>query len=163
LLVTVSIRFNTIHDVFSIENKKVCFYDRLYRIIERTYPSNLDNLYYSSENDTERLLHLQNNDQGDGVVIFRYSLSFIYTQIKSFCDSLYPLYDENLFTQEVIVAISQTLGELGDELVIVMDTMVDKDLYRDRHDDIVSSADEGCDIRVTNNRNRIAWESFLHH
>jgi len=128
--------------------------------MEREYPTNVGNFHTSNVNDTERLQYLQSNDQCDGVVISRYSLSFISTQVESSCNSLYPLYDEDLFSQEVIIPISQTLGELGDELVNVMDIMASKNLYRDRHNDIVSSLDEGCNFRVLNDQNGVLWESF---
>jgi len=160
LLVIVSIRFKSIHDVFATENKKVCFHYSLFDIMEREYPTNVGNFHTSNVNDTERLQYLQSNDQCDGVVISRYSLSFISTQVESSCNSLYPLYDEDLFSQEVIIPISQTLGELGDELVNVMDIMASKNLYRDRHNDIVSSLDEGCNFRVLNDQNGVLWESF---
>jgi len=160
LLVIVSIRFKTIHDVFATENKKVCFHDSLLGIMEREYPTHVDSFNKSNVNDTQRLQYLQSNDQCDGVVISRYSLSFISTQIKSSCNKLYPLYDEDLFSQEVIVPISQTLGALGDELVRVMDIMASKNLYRIRHDDIVSSLDEGCEFRVLNYQNGVLWEVF---
>ena len=92
MLFIVSIRYNSVHDVFSTENKKVFFHDSLYGIMEREYPTNVDDFHISSVNDTQRLLYLQSNDQCDGVVISRYSLSFISTQVGS-CDILYPLYD----------------------------------------------------------------------
>ena len=156
-LVIVSSRFKTIHDVFAKE-KKVCFHDSLYSIMKRDYPTNEDDFHSSSINDTERLINLQSNVECDSMVISRYSLSFISTQIQSSCDSLYPLYDENLFNQEVIVAVSQTLGELGDELINVLDIMTNKNLYRDRHDDIVSNLTEGCEFRALNDRKGVAWE-----
>jgi len=157
----VSTRFQTIYDVFSAENKKVCFHDSLFGIMEREYPTDVDNFHNSTANDAERLLNLQNNDECDGLVISRYSLSFISTQIESSCDNLYPLYDENLFTQEVIIAISQTLGEFGDELVNIMDIMASKNLYRESHDNIVSNLSEGCEFKALNDRNGVAWESFF--
>ena len=161
LLVIVSIRFNTIYDVFSTENKKVCFHDSLYGVMERKYPTNVDDFRNSSLDDTERLHDLQSNDQCDGVVISRYSLSFISTQTQSSCNSLYPLYDEDLFTQEVVVAVSQTLGELGDELINVMDIMASNNLYQERHDYIVSNLAEGCEFQAVNDRKGVAWESFF--
>jgi len=161
LLIIVSNRFHTIYDVFSTEKKKVCFHDSLRGVMERKYPTNVDDFRNSSVNDTERLHDLQSNDQCDGVVISRYSLSFISTQAQSSCDSLYPLYDEDLFTQEVIVAVSQTLGELGDELINVMDIMASKNLYQERHDDIVSSLTEGCEFQAVNGRKGVVWESFF--
>ena len=159
-MVIVSTRFQTIRDVFATESKKVCFHDSLYGIMERKYPTNIDNFHHSSVNDSERLFYLQNNDDCDSMVISRYSLAFISTQIESSCDSLYPLYDEDLFTQEVIIAISQTLGELGDELINVMDIMASKNLYRERHDNIVSHFNEGCEYKALNDRNGVVWESF---
>ena len=160
LLVIVPSRFKTIHDVFA-KNKTVCFHDSLYGVMKRDYPTNVDNFRNSSANDLQRLLNLQSNDECDSMVISRYSLSFISTQNKSSCDSLYPLYDEDLFTQEVIVAISQTLGELGDEVVNVMDIMASKNLYRESHDDIVSSLTEGCEFQALNHRKGVAWKSFF--
>jgi len=152
LLVIVSSRFKTIHDVFSTEHKKVCFHDSLYGIMEREYPTNVDNFRNSSVNDTERLIKLQSNVECDCIVISQYSLSFISTRIEPSCDSLYPLYDEDLFTQEVIVAVSQTLGELGDEVINVMDIMTSKNLYRESHDYSVSNLNEGCEFQALNDR-----------
>lgn len=82
------------------------------------------------------------------------------TQIGS-CDGLYPLYYENLFTQEVIVAISQTLGDLGDEFVNVMSTMASKNLYRDRHDDYVANLGEACEFKALNDRTRVSWKALF--
>ena len=160
LLVILSGRFKTIHDVFANE-KTVCFHDSLYGIMKGDYPTNVDNFRNSSANDSQRLLNLQSNDECDSMVISRYSLSFISTQIKSSCDSLYPLYDEDLFSQEVIVSTSQTLGELGDGLINVMDIMASKNLYRDRHDEIVSNLTEGCEFQALNDRKGVAWKSFF--
>ena len=129
--------------------------------MERKYPTNVDDFRNSSLDDTERLHDLQSNDQCDGVVISRYSLSFISTQTQSSCNSLYPLYDEDLFTQEVVVAVSQTLGELGDELINVMDIMASNNLYQERHDYIVSNLAEGCEFQAVNDRKGVAWESFF--
>ena len=159
LLVIVSTRFKTIHDVFAAE-KKVCFHESLYDIMEREYPANVKSFRNSSAIDLERLFNLQRNDECDSIVISRYSLSFISTQIES-CDSLYPLYDEDLFAQEVIVAISQTLGELGDELINVMDEMASKNLYREKHDSYVSNLTKACEFQALNDRNGVAWESFF--
>jgi len=159
LLIIVSTRFKTINDVFVAE-KKVCFHKSLYDIMEREYPANVKSFRYSSAKDSERLFYLQHNDECDSVVISRYSLSFISTQIES-CNSMYPLYDEDLFAQEVIVAISQTLGELGDELVNVMDKMASKNFYRERHDNYVSNLTKGCEFQALNERNRVAWKSFF--
>ena len=161
VVVIISIRFKTIHDVFANEKKKVCFHDSLYGIMEREYPTNVDSFYNSSVNDKERLLYLQNDHGCDSVVISRYSLSLLSSQINSFCDSLYPLYDEDLFTQEVIIAISQTLGDLGYEIVSVMDTMASKNLYRDRHDEYMTTLSEGCEFKALNGRNGVAWESLF--
>ena len=127
--------------------------------MEREYPTNVNNFHISSTNDTERLLNVQNDDQCDGVVISRFSLSLVSTQIKS-CKRLYPLFDEKLFTQDVIVAISQTLGELGDELVNVMDTMASKNLYLNRHDKD-SSLIEECSFDALGEPEGVVWESFL--
>ncbi len=129
--------------------------------MERKYPTYIDNFHHSSVNDSQRLLYLQNNNGCDSIVISRYSLSFISTQTDSSCDSLYPLYDENLFTQDVIIAISQTLGELGDELVNVMDIMASKNLYRERHDNIVSSFGEGWEYKDLKDMTGVVWESFI--
>jgi len=106
LLAIVSARFKTIRDVFATESKKVCFHDSLYGVMEREYPTNVDKFHNSSISDTERLLSLQSNKECDGVVISRYSLSFISTLSEFSRNSLYPLYDEDLFAQEVVVAIS---------------------------------------------------------
>ena len=127
--------------------------------MEREYPTNVNNFHISSTNDTERLLNVQNDDQCDGVVISRFSLSLVSMQIKS-CKRLYPLFDEELFTQDVIVAISQTLGELGDELVNVMDTMASKNLYLNRHDKD-SSLIEECSFDALGEPEGVVWESFL--
>ena len=151
----------TIREVFATENKKVCFHDSLLGIMEREYPTHVDSFNKSNVNDTQRLQYLQSNDQCDGVVISRYSLSFISTQTQSSCNSLYPLYDEDLFTQEVVVAVSQTLGELGDELINVMDIMASNNLYQERHDYIVSNLAEGCEFQAVNDRKGVAWESFF--
>jgi len=123
------------------------------------YPTNVDNFNKSILSDTERILSLQSNIECDGVVISQYSLSFISTELS--CDSLYPLYDEDLFNQEVVVAISQTLGELGDELVDVMDIMSDKDLYRDKHDYHVSKlSEEECTFKALGEPKGVVLESF---
>jgi len=129
--------------------------------MKRDYPTNVDNFRNSSIKDTERLINLQSNDECDSIVISRYSLSFISTQIESSCDSLYPLYDEDLFTQEVIVAVSQTLGELGDEVINVMDIMASKNLYRESHDYSVSNLSDGCEFKALNDRKGVAWKSFF--
>jgi len=50
--------FNTIQEVFAAENKKVCLYDSLYGVIERYYPTNVDDFNKSSVDDTTRLLAL---------------------------------------------------------------------------------------------------------
>jgi len=152
--------FKTIQDIFAAESKKVCFHDSLYVVMERDYPTNTDNFYNSSANDINRLNRLQTNDECDGVVISQYSLSFISTQIDS-CDGLYPLYDEELFTQDVIVPISQTLEGLGDELINIMDIMANKNLYRDNHDDHVANLGEECKFRALNDRKRFGWKLFL--
>jgi len=129
--------------------------------MKRDYPTNVDNFRKSNINDTERLINLQSHDECDSIVISRYSLSFLSTQIQSSCDRLYPLYDEDLFTQEVIVAVSQTLGELGDELINIMDIMASKNLYRESHDYAVSKLDEGCEFQALNDRKGVAWKSFF--
>jgi len=161
LLVIVPTRFKTIHEVFATENKKVCFHDSLYGVMEREYPTNVDKFRNSSMSDTERLLSLQSNKECDGVVISRYSLSYISTLSEFSCDSLYPLYDEDLFAQEVVIAISQTLGELGNELVNVMDIMASKNLYRDKHDNYMSNLSEGCEFEAQKYRKGVEWESFF--
>jgi len=129
--------------------------------MKRDYPTNVDDFRNSSINDWERLINLQRNVECDSIVISRYSLSFISTQIEPSCDSLHPLYDEDLFTQEVIVAVSQTLGELGDEVINVIDIMASKNLYRESHDYSVSNLNEGCEFQAPNDRKGVAWESFF--
>ena len=129
--------------------------------MERDYPTNVDNFRNSSISDTERLINLQSNVECDSMVISRYSLSFISTQIHSSCDNLYPLYNNDLFTQEVIVAVSQTLGELGDELINVMDTMASKNLYRDSHDHSTTIFAEGCEFQALNDRKGVAWKALF--
>jgi len=128
--------------------------------MERDYPTNTDSFCDSSEIDRKRIHRLQTNDQCDGVVISRYSLSFISTQIDS-CDGLYPLYDEELFAQDVIVPISQTLEGLGDELINIMDIMANKNLYRDNHDDYVAKLGEECKFRALNDQKSFGWKLFL--
>jgi len=152
------VRYDTLQDLF-INNKTVCFHDTLANVMEREYPTSVDNFLKSSASDIERIVYVQNDDQCDGVVISRFSLSLVSTQIKS-CKHLYPLFDEELFTQDVIVAISQTLGELGDELVNVMDMMSSKRLYLDRHDEY-SSPSEECSFDALGEPKGVVWESFL--
>jgi len=127
--------------------------------MERKYPTNTEYFVNTTENDIDRLRDLQNDNMCDGVVISRYSLSFISTQIES-CKHLYPLYDEELFTQDIIVAISQTLGALGDELVNVMDIMSSKNLYRDKHDYHSTSYVE-CTFDALGEPEGVVWKSFL--
>jgi len=150
--------YESLQDLF-INSKRVCFHNTFYDLMERKYPTNTEYFGNSSELDIYRLFDLQNDNMCDGVVISRYSLSFLSTQIDS-CKHLYPLFDEELFTQDVIVAISQTLGELGDELVNVMDIMSSKNLYRDKHDNYSTFNDE-CTFDALGEPKGVVWKSFL--
>lgn len=129
--------------------------------MKRDYPTNTENFFDSSESDAERLLRLDDDEGCDGVVISRYSLSYLSTQTNSSCDTLYPLYDEELFAQDVVVPISQTLGKLGDELISVINIMNAKRLYRDKHDDSVSSLDEECEFTALISRKGVAWQTLF--
>jgi len=136
-------RYYTIRDILLKDDKIVCFHDSLKPILESAFPTYVGSFNYSIETDEERLVSLQQGGkyECDGVVISQYSLSNLATRVESktselltSCNRLYPLYEEVLFSQDVIVPMSQTLGELGDELVYAINTRLSIGLYSDVHD-----------------------------
>ena len=143
-------RFETFQDLLSDKNNKtVCFHDSLKDVMEEMFPTDTRNFDYSNETDEDRLVSLRKSEGCDGVIISRYSLSYIATQVKTdsldsltSCNSLYPLYDDELFTQDVVIPISPTLGSLGDELVDAMNKMLSKDRYIENHHWFASIGEE---------------------
>mmetsp|Transcript_833 Transcript_833/g.1083 ORF Transcript_833/g.1083 Transcript_833/m.1083 type:complete len:176 (+) Transcript_833:825-1352(+) len=111
--------------------------------MERFYPTNIENFSYLNTSDVDRLLTVDS----DVVPI-------------TSCDGLYPLYDEELFTQDVIVPVSQTLGGLGDELIDIMNTMIDKNLYRDLHDDRIGRLLDECQFEALGEPDGVVVQSF---
>jgi len=134
--------------------------------MERFYPTNIENFIYSDVSDVDRLLTLQLNEGCDGIIISRYSLDLIATYVENdvvpieSCDGLYPLYDQELFTQDVIVPVSQTLGDLGDELIDIMNTMIDKKLYRDLHDERIGDLGKECQFEALGEPDGVVVQSF---
>ena len=135
-------RFETFQDLLNDKNNKtrVCFHDSLKDVMEEMFPTDTRNFDYSNKTDRDRLVSLRDSEGCDGVIISRYSLSYIATQVKTdsldsltSCKSLYPLYDDELFTQDVVIPISPTLGSLGDELIDAMNKMLSKDRYIENH------------------------------
>jgi len=162
-------RYYTIQDILVKDDKIVCFHDSVKPILESAFPTNAGNFNYSIETDEERLLSLQQGGkyECDGVVISRYSLSNLATQVESktselltSCNGLYPLYKEVLFSQDVIVPISQTLGELGDELMYAMNTMLRKGLYSDVHDWYANLGRE-CDYTAMGEPKGVQWKALV--
>jgi len=161
--------YYTIQDILVKDDKIVCFHDSVKPILERAFPTNTGNFNYSIETDEERLLSLQQGGkyECDGVVISRYSLSNLATQVESktselltSCNGLYPLYEEVLFSQDVIVPISQTLGELGDELMYAMNTMLRKGLYSDVHDWYANLGRE-CEYPALGEPKGVQWKALV--
>ena len=162
-------RYDTIQDVLLEGDKIVCFHDSLKPIMENAFPTNAGNFNYTIETDEERLLSLQQGGkyECDGVVISRYSLSNLATQVENktsevltSCNGLYPLYEQVLFSQDVIVPISQTLGELGDELLSAMNTMLRKGLYSDVHDWYANSG-SGCEYTAMGEPVGVVWKALV--
>jgi len=162
-------RYYTIQDILVNDDKIVCFHDSLTPILESAFPTNAGNFNYSIETDEERLLSLQQGGkyECDGVVISRYSLSNLATQVENktsevltSCNGLYPLYEEVLFSQDVIVPISQTLGELGDELMYAMNTMLRKGLYSDVHDWYANVGRE-CEYTALGEPVGVKWKALV--
>jgi len=158
-------RYENIQDVLN-DDKSVCIHSSLKGIMERFYPTNIENFNYSKTSDVDRLLMLQLNENCDGIIISRYSLDLIATYVENdvvpieSCDGLYPLYNEELFTQDVIVPISQTLGDLGDELIDIMNTMIDKKLYRDLHDERIGQLRDECQFEALGEPDGVVIQSF---
>ena len=162
-------RYYTIQDILVTDDKIVCFHDSLKPVLENAFPTNAGKFNYSIETDEERLLSLQQGGkyECDGVVISRYSLSNLGTQVENktskiltSCNGLYPLYEQVLFSQDVIVPISQTLGELGDELLFAMNTMLRKGLYSDVHDWYANLGRE-CEYTAMGEPVGVKWEAFV--
>jgi len=161
--------YYTIQDILIHDDKIVYFHDSFKPILERAFPTNVGNVNYSIETDEERLLSLQlgGKNECDGVVISRYSLSNLATQVENkiseqltSCNELYLLYEEELFIQDVIVPISQTLGDLGDGLLYAINTMLSKGLYSDVHDRYANLGRE-CEYTALREPNGVVWKALV--
>ncbi len=149
------------------DGKIICFHSSLKSTMESEFPTRMDNFNYLLERDEDRLKSLQrDNNECDGVVISQYSLASLATQVENqasqvllSCRKLYPLYERKLFSLDVIVPISQTLGVLGDELTKVMNTMLAKRLYSDRHD-IYANVGRECEFEALGEPAGVSWKSF---
>jgi len=160
-------RFETIHEILNKDGNIICLHSSLKSTMEREFPTNSDSFNYLIEWDEDRLVSLQrDNNECDGVVISRYSLASLATRVEMqtsqvllSCDKLYPLYESELFSLDVIVPISQTLGVLGDELTKVVNTMLDKSVYSDRHNMHANYGRE-CEYEALGEPSGVSWKSF---
>jgi len=127
--------------------------------MERDFPTYTFSFHSSGETDSSRIGSLQDDSGCDGVIVSRNSISFIATE-KENCKFLYLLYDEELFVQDVVIPVSQTLGDLGDELIKILNVMIEKDLYIDTHDSTWANLGDECKFDALGDRDGVVEESF---
>ena len=113
----------------------------------------------TGETDSSRINLLQDDSGCDGVIISRYSISFIATENDN-CKVLYPLYDEELFVQDIVIPVSQTLGDLGDELIRIFNVMIEKDLYINAHNNARTALGSECKFDALGEPDGVVEESF---